>query len=331
MRTLLCTLGILLLSATVGLAQTQLPIRFGANGAPLSPLQPVSYFGWGPIGGTYPLSDLVCAQEIAFTTEDPALAFNSPFNMVIPTSTQITNFYANPNGQAGQVILPADYFGITGFYPSLLSVSPSTDMLIRWAACKWGIDEDTLRAQMWQESQWHMDAAGDAQAGTVNPGQPGSCTPPGNSGQGTPMNTAIFNIPIVFFNATEVMNQGGCFQSYGIGQEKVSFFTTEFPTISQSTAFAVDLRAGAERGCIKGDQQAYFTSNNTCTAGQTAGHGTCSADVTNCQGGNAAACTDLQNGCVATHVSGDWWGPLATSYFASIQTGITNKPWPGHR
>ena len=37
----------------------------------------------------------------------------------------------------------------------------TTDQIIQWAACKWGIDEDIVRAQAAKESGWHQNAAGD--------------------------------------------------------------------------------------------------------------------------------------------------------------------------
>jgi autotransporter family porin len=37
----------------------------------------------------------------------------------------------------------------------------TTDEIIQWAACKWGIDEDIARAQVAKESWWHMSTGGD--------------------------------------------------------------------------------------------------------------------------------------------------------------------------
>lgn len=37
----------------------------------------------------------------------------------------------------------------------------TTDELIQWAACKWGIDEDVARAQVAIESWWHQTTEGD--------------------------------------------------------------------------------------------------------------------------------------------------------------------------
>lgn len=37
----------------------------------------------------------------------------------------------------------------------------TTDEIIQWTACKWGIDEDIVRAQAAKESWWRQDAKGD--------------------------------------------------------------------------------------------------------------------------------------------------------------------------
>ena len=36
----------------------------------------------------------------------------------------------------------------------------TTDEIIQWAACKWGIDEDIVRAQVAKESWWYQRPAG---------------------------------------------------------------------------------------------------------------------------------------------------------------------------
>ena len=37
----------------------------------------------------------------------------------------------------------------------------TTDQIIQWAACKWGIDEDVVRAQVIKESYWYQSTNGD--------------------------------------------------------------------------------------------------------------------------------------------------------------------------
>jgi hypothetical protein len=40
----------------------------------------------------------------------------------------------------------------------------TTDEILQWAACKWGFDVDTVRAQAFTESKWRMSYNGDGGA-----------------------------------------------------------------------------------------------------------------------------------------------------------------------
>ena len=60
----------------------------------------------------------------------------------------------------------------------------STDDIIQWAACKWGFDENTLRAQVAKESYWTQTNLGDWTTNPNNcpPGHPSGPTDgPGNA------------------------------------------------------------------------------------------------------------------------------------------------------
>jgi hypothetical protein len=48
----------------------------------------------------------------------------------------------------------------TGFARVNGDFTGTTDEIIQWAACKWGIDEDMVRAQVVKESWWHQSASG---------------------------------------------------------------------------------------------------------------------------------------------------------------------------
>src|SRR5262249_31781393 len=49
----------------------------------------------------------------------------------------------------------APYARVTGYFVG------TTDEIIQWAACKWGIDEDIVRAQTAKESWWAQRRGGD--------------------------------------------------------------------------------------------------------------------------------------------------------------------------
>ena len=61
----------------------------------------------------------------------------------------------------------------------------TTDEIIQWAACKWGIDEDIARAQVIKESYWYQSANGD-NGESWGLGQ--STTPPTNPAFQYPVN-----------------------------------------------------------------------------------------------------------------------------------------------
>lgn len=61
---------------------------------------------------------------------------------------------ATPNAKKG-VGANSTYPRVTGNFVG------TTDEIIQWAACKWGIDEDMVRAQVAQESSWRQSEIGD--------------------------------------------------------------------------------------------------------------------------------------------------------------------------
>jgi hypothetical protein len=143
--------------------------------------------------------------------------------MNIPTPASLASFYLQPlNFPDGP---PAsDFQNVDGNF------SGTTDMIIRWAACKWGMDENLLRAQAFEESTWTATTTGDYSnnyascvAGAWNGWQP----------------------------------QGYCWESYGITQVKVESYNT-WPMAWTSTAFNLDFRAAYWRACMNGDVKYYY-------------------------------------------------------------------------
>jgi hypothetical protein len=108
----------------------------------------IAYFNTLPPGATLP-NDAQCASEIARSSWEPRLD-NRIANQ--------TNVYTQ--GFRLQSSYFADFgpsFGarVTGNFTG------TTDEILRWAACKWGFDENTVRAQAVIESYWHQSTLGD--------------------------------------------------------------------------------------------------------------------------------------------------------------------------
>jgi hypothetical protein len=102
----------------------------------------------------------------------------------IPTAPRRSNPTWEPtpdNGQANHTILSPPYNWSVENYWTLWrakrdqvtgNFAGTTTEIIQWAACKWGIDEDTIRAAAVMESYWHMSDLGDV------------CGPPGEASYG---------------------------------------------------------------------------------------------------------------------------------------------------
>jgi autotransporter family porin len=102
----------------------------------------------------------------------------------------------------------------------------STHQVLRWAACKWGIEEDVVYAQAAKESWWRQPAKGDWGSDSTQ------CAPghgPGADGRA-----------------------GQCPQSFGILQNRYSIERSSWPGIGASTAMNADTAYAIWRACLEG-------------------------------------------------------------------------------
>jgi hypothetical protein len=165
---------------------------------------PVSHFSTQPVGATLP-SDATCASEVRAAPE------------VRPANTGANE----TRGVGGNSLYPR----VTGDYVG------TTDEIIQWAACKWGIDEDIVRAQAAVESYWFQRNTGDF---TTDPTQ----CPPGYQTLG----------------ANGVA--GECPESIGIVQVRYPYHQTAFATdddAAVSTAYNLDYAYASWWNCYQGN------------------------------------------------------------------------------
>ena len=111
-----------------------------------------SYFATLASGTTgLPSSDAGCAALVGSSSFEPRLdnylANTSIPSGPVPWSTNSTQTYWTK--------WIAKRNQVTGNYTG------STDQIFSWAACKWGIDENLMRAVAVQESSWHQNTQGD--------------------------------------------------------------------------------------------------------------------------------------------------------------------------
>jgi hypothetical protein len=154
-------------------------------------------------------SDAECATRVQRSSWEPRPE-NAPANH--------TNVYAQGHRLTGSYLSyinqPAYEQRVTGNFTG------TTDEILQWGACKWGIDEDIVRAQAVQEGYWRQSTLGDCSGGTVP-------------------------------------ETHGC-QSVGILQIKGANLPPThpgtWPYAYQSTAFNVDYTLGVLRTCFEGNE-----------------------------------------------------------------------------
>jgi autotransporter family porin len=102
----------------------------------------------------------------------------------------------------------------------------TTEEILRWAACKWGINQDVVFAQAAVESWWRQSTLG-------HWGTNGSACPAGHK---------------------PTAQHPRCAQSYGILQNRYPYEKSAWPAIGDSTAMSADTAYAVWRACYDGDE-----------------------------------------------------------------------------
>lgn len=206
----------------------------------------------------------------------------------MPTAAQLAAYYKHP--AFGVHPIPPEFYRVDGHYEG------STDMILRWAACKWGIDEDVMRAQAWTESKWRQGGPLPSDGGGDKRFSRSQCV------QGS--FTALWNYAC----------PNCCYQSWGILQTKVYYEWGTWPMIKDSTAFNADYRGADQRACMNGNYAGYFASR----AQQP---NTYASDIAS---GNLDR---ILWGCIGMHYSGGYYTPKSLKYISEVQGYLKTKPW----
>jgi hypothetical protein len=114
----------------------------------------------------------------------------------------------------------------------------TTKQILRWAACKWGVDEDLVYAQAAIESWWLQGTLGDWS------GDAARCAP----GRGLGADGRA----------------GQCPESFGILQTRYPYQQSAWPGMANSTAMNADIGYAIWRACFDG----YETWLNTVERGR---------------------------------------------------------------
>jgi hypothetical protein len=164
----------------------------------------------------------------------------------------------------------------------------TTDEIIQWVACKWGIDEDLVRAQVVRESFWFQRTLGDF---TTNPG---ACI--GSLGIGT-------YPPQHGGDRTHV---GECPESIGLGQVRWLYHREAFVdgNAIRSSAYNLDYTYAVWRDCFEGN----LTWLNTVEG---------SGDY---RAGDAL-------GCQGVWLAGRWYTQPAIDYINVVRRNLAERAW----
>jgi hypothetical protein len=183
-----------------------------------APAATAVYFHTLPPGAKLP-SDAECTRLVDATPRGETKAANRSFNRRKGTHVGAKFFPTAPgsdNPLAQRTLAPRIDGDFTG----------TTIDILRWAACKWGIDQDIVFAQAAVESWWQQDTLGDFGTDAA------ACLPGHKIGQdGRP---------------------GECPQSYGILQNRYPYENGGWPAIATSTAMNADAAYGIWRACYDG-------------------------------------------------------------------------------
>ena len=184
-----------------------------------------------------------CTTPVATTTLPPgsALPDDATCSARVSTAPEIRPQNATQNATAGHNknigggVMKARVSG---------AFAGTTDEIIQWVACKWGIDPNIVRAQAAKESYWTMSAKGDWTTDA------NSCPPAHGLGvDGTP---------------------GQCPESYSIIQNRWNYLGppagyNTWPEVETSTAYALDLAYASWRDCFEGNYGWLNTVDHTGT------------------------------------------------------------------
>jgi hypothetical protein len=239
-------------NALVATAAINVTVQNGTSATPTPTTKPTAtpsstatpYYSLLPNGSTLP-SDSQCAAGVAGDTYEPRPG-NATFNATMPSASDLTTFKSNASGGEG---------GAPGSYLVRADgqFTGTTDAILKWAACKWGFDENVTRATAVNESYWNQDNIGDV-------------------GNGTSL--GILQIKSADYPST-------C-EAVALSQN-TSDITNPDCYSYLMTAFAADYKLAQQRACFEG-QVSYLTSDTPSSGYPTYPNGTSEQMMWGCVG-----------------------------------------------
>jgi hypothetical protein len=262
------------------------------------------YFRLQPVGtwSTLP-GNASCASRVRYSTWEPRPDNGVP-NHVMPDASAVHRALAARPVSIGGADDPR--------WDSWLlqrvdgQFTGTTDEIFQWAACKWGLPDDVLRAIAVRESTWYEFETYPSGRPIPNWGM-GDMMPAGTSGasvycKGIAAYGRDFqrdfgtNVCPRTFSIAGVMS----WEAPSWGQMPGNQNGT-FPFTIRSTAFALDYLASQLRGCYNGWEY-WLRDSGSYAAG------------------------DLW-GCVGAWYAGDWHSSVASGYISRVKAELANFTW----
>jgi autotransporter family porin len=252
----------------------------GCASAPSAPTGTVTGFGEvaSGLGSTptgYPQSDTSCSNQVRPISERRS-ANATPNNTTpagsITWGTTLDSF----------TLWVTDRGSVDGKYTG------TTDDILEWGACKWGHDEDLLRAVATKESSWFMSALGDL------------CGGDGSTGIGSYGIMQIKNE-----TCTGSTDQGG------------------WPDTKNETAVNVDYYSAQLRACLDGAFQGFLYDGLSVSQDIAAHAGYNDiVPILHDPGEDYVLW-----GCVGQWFAGNWWSAAAAGYITAVQGYYVAHTW----
>jgi hypothetical protein len=316
-----------------------------ASPSPTSTPTPPTHLGNVPPGGAIP-DETICttlANQSNFPETTPSnVDDGSPVHWDSNNPMFITPFYYYQHAGEHTAIPNSALQNVDGNYTG------STQDILRWAACKHGVDEDWVYAESYEEDGWFQDCA-QMHGGTgCNVG--GDC---GNPDASQVSGATIANLSFLGFSVTDSAgkfigtnglngaNHNGqvCssnYASYSLIQNKVQYAEWyTWPMVELSTAWGSDYRWAKYQACVAGTF-AFNNSDYTNAVSRATSHP--NAAVPSGQLGPSTYFSGETNmqylalGCIGTHYSGDWYDSGAQNYIGTFVNNYLNPSnWPGNR
>jgi autotransporter family porin len=171
-----------------------------------------------------------CAAWVNARPTPETNAENATANQTVPPGAWLEVFAKNPENGCSGGSCWMELGRVTGNFKG------TTDMVIRWAACKWGAEEDVARALAMQKSSWLQSTEGDSDdvchsrnvsTGELNYWSEASPCKPAKG---------LFQLKLIYVNAA--------------------------PYASTSSALNADIAMGTLRLCMNGDISFLETTSN---------------------------------------------------------------------